>query len=300
MDGDPTGARASLAILRSFAHLQHKKELFYCALPDGEDPDSFILNYGVEKFKKFISDNCLELHEYFVHITKDTNLFLTLHNAEAILKNLPSGYCKVSLAHHFIKHHKIPLYVLSGDSSMELGSAINTVIRPNKYNAPQIMDDILKIVLHTSVSQKPKLQPGMLTKEHLVIALILQYPEECNSVLLEYDLDTLSSYLRSFLKARIDLDSNDIEILQSYLIDKEYDIIGLHECNISFLGNPKNCLSQLLNTLGKYHPLLSQVSNIFPSVKTESQRALIAEAYRKGKIHFIPLLLAHEQHDQDK
>jgi DNA primase catalytic core len=299
MDGDDSGARACQNILSCFAQLQVNKVLLYCSLPEGEDPDSFIVKYGVEAFKDFVVQNCLNIHDYFIKLTSDTNLLLTLHKAEVMLSKLPTGYCKISLAHHFVKHHSIPTDMLHKGSALRIGSNNRAVISsiPSPLRSQEASVDILQ----SNEDNSTVITIGMLSKEQWIVALMLQYPELCKPIILQYELRKFPSPLKSFLEDWLLTETNDIASLKAYSPGLEYDILGLYRCDLSLCSQPQACIKYLLDNLGpsKQHAW-PPLSKIFPSVRDKAQRVLITAAYKDKKLYCIPLLLAHDQHDQNK
>ncbi len=68
-DGDPAGIRASIANLNT--PLQMGLDVYIVVLPDGEDPDSFVLKHGAETLKAFIEDNRKDIVSFRIDMIKE-------------------------------------------------------------------------------------------------------------------------------------------------------------------------------------------------------------------------------------
>ena len=68
-DGDPAGIKASVSNIK--LPLQMGLDVYLVVLPDGEDPDSFVIKHGVEKLKDFIEDNRKDIVSFRVEMVKE-------------------------------------------------------------------------------------------------------------------------------------------------------------------------------------------------------------------------------------
>jgi DNA primase catalytic core len=68
-DGDIAGIKASVANIR--LPLQMGLDVYLVVLPDGEDPDSFVIKHGAEKLKDFIEDNRKDIVSFRLEMVKD-------------------------------------------------------------------------------------------------------------------------------------------------------------------------------------------------------------------------------------
>jgi len=68
-DGDPAGIKASVANIR--LPLQMGLDVYLVVLPDGEDPDSYVIKYGADQLKEFIEDNRKDIVSFRIEMVKE-------------------------------------------------------------------------------------------------------------------------------------------------------------------------------------------------------------------------------------
>jgi len=68
-DGDPAGIKASVSNIR--LPLQMGLDVYLVVLPDGEDPDSYVIKYGAEKLKHYIEDNRKDIVSFRIEMVKE-------------------------------------------------------------------------------------------------------------------------------------------------------------------------------------------------------------------------------------
>jgi len=68
-DGDLAGIKASIANIK--IPLQMGIDVYLVVLPDGEDPDSFVLKHGIETLKAFIEDNRKDIVSFRIEMVKE-------------------------------------------------------------------------------------------------------------------------------------------------------------------------------------------------------------------------------------
>ena len=68
-DGDPAGIKASVSNIR--LPLQLGLDVYLVVLPDGEDPDSYVIKHGAEKLKDFIEDNRKDIVSFRIEMVKE-------------------------------------------------------------------------------------------------------------------------------------------------------------------------------------------------------------------------------------
>ena len=74
-DGDESGYKAAVrAAENSVKELQPEKQIFFLFLPESEDPDTFIIKNGKEKFIDYFKSNKIPIHEFlFENLKKQSN-----------------------------------------------------------------------------------------------------------------------------------------------------------------------------------------------------------------------------------
>jgi len=68
-DGDPAGIKASVSNIR--LPLQMGLDVYLVVLPDGEDPDSYVIKYGAEQLKNYIEDNRKDIVSFRIEMVKE-------------------------------------------------------------------------------------------------------------------------------------------------------------------------------------------------------------------------------------
>ena len=68
-DGDPAGIKASIANIK--IPLQMGLDVYLVVLPEGEDPDSYVLKHGAETLKAFIEDNRKDIVSFRIEMVKE-------------------------------------------------------------------------------------------------------------------------------------------------------------------------------------------------------------------------------------
>ena len=74
-DGDESGYKAALrAAENSIIELKPEKKILFLFLPDKHDPDSYVSEFGKDKFSEFSNQNTIEIHRFiFNHYYKDVD-----------------------------------------------------------------------------------------------------------------------------------------------------------------------------------------------------------------------------------
>lgn len=83
-DGDRAGRDAAWrALENALPYLEDGRQIKFIFLPDGEDPDTYIRQYGKEKFEEYI-DQAQSLTEFFIRAFKSTSRFLDARRTRQI------------------------------------------------------------------------------------------------------------------------------------------------------------------------------------------------------------------------
>ena len=74
-DGDESGYKAALrAAENSIDELKPEKEILFLFLPDSHDPDSYVNNFGKDKFIEFSNQNSVQIHKFiYNHYYKEVD-----------------------------------------------------------------------------------------------------------------------------------------------------------------------------------------------------------------------------------
>lgn len=85
-DGDVAGKKAATrALTNSLKYLRDDKIVYFIFLPEGEDPDSYVRQYGKEEFESFVESSAIPLSQYFIlHLVAEKNLNYSEVKAEII------------------------------------------------------------------------------------------------------------------------------------------------------------------------------------------------------------------------
>lgn len=67
-DGDPAGIQASVSNIK--IPLQLGLDVYLVVMPEGEDPDSYVIKHGAEKLKDFIEDNRKDIVSFRIEMVK--------------------------------------------------------------------------------------------------------------------------------------------------------------------------------------------------------------------------------------
>ena len=68
-DGDESGYKAAVrAAENSVKELQPEKQIFFLFLPESEDPDTFIIKNGKEKFIDYFKSNKIQFTNFYLKI----------------------------------------------------------------------------------------------------------------------------------------------------------------------------------------------------------------------------------------
>jgi len=196
-DGDQAGLAGQLAAFTQFGSLlQQQHELFFCTLPSGYDPDTYVQQYGLTAFQALL-DTATHHLDYFITITHGPNIFQTLTHAQAVMHELHNPPYQLALSHKLAS-----AYGLRAQNIIR--ALLNPKVRPTSppvlslapnhdtSKALLLRDQALAYMLQypqvalALLQETP--QNTVLCKEHdaltSVITLLQQYPEICHGALL--------------------------------------------------------------------------------------------------------------------
>ena len=74
-DGDEAGRKAAWRALKeALTELKDSREIYFCFLPEGEDPDSYIKKVGEKGFTDFLQHESQALsHYFFTHLSSEVS-----------------------------------------------------------------------------------------------------------------------------------------------------------------------------------------------------------------------------------
>ena len=125
-DGDESGYKAALrAAENSIVELKPEKEILFLFLPDSHDPDSYVNNFGKDKFIDFSNQNSIEIHKFiYNHYYKEID---NNPSSKAIfekkLKSIASG-----IKDEYIKKYVLDFYL------EEISKLSPNIYKKGKYN----------------------------------------------------------------------------------------------------------------------------------------------------------------------
>ena len=275
LDGDKGGREATKNILTSFSNANIKKDLLFCELSEGHDPDSIVRKKGKSYFYELLQQG-LSSEDYFVRITSDKNTLRSLLNAEQIISKMPPGNLQLSLTHAFAKAHDLPVHEVCSNlltSSKPRAIAHDTVanIDSRKPVKALMLLSSLKEEEQASRANMP------LLREEVAMSILLQNPHFTTCILAEA---CYSSKFNNFLQALQNPEMPNLEKLLTY--------------DWSYL-NENDLRDKLIHHLKLME--LSKLSwderckKLFPSVVKIEDQALILGAIEAKQLHLIPLIL---------
>ena len=165
-DGDESGYKAALrAAENSIIELKPEKNISFLFLPDNQDPDSFVNEFGKEKFDLFSNQNQIEIHKFiFNHYYKEVeNNPSSKAIFEKKLKSIASG----------IKDEYIKKYVL--DYYLEEISKLSPNLHNNKKFNQKINTRSLKST--QKFYNETKTLKSIEIKEFSFLFILLKKPE---------------------------------------------------------------------------------------------------------------------------
>jgi len=158
LDGDKAGRKAAIKALRtSLAMLKDTLSVSFIFLPEGEDPDSFILRQGKASFDNLV-DNAIPLSElFFDEMTKDYDL----DNVESRVAMVKKATAELNTIHYAPSFKRI--------MESELASKVGMDVDFIQAQAAQVEKN--------KPSLAPQVKPVMMTPTRKAISIALQYPE---------------------------------------------------------------------------------------------------------------------------
>lgn len=164
-DGDNAGRKAAWrALENSLAFVHENVNIAFCFLPDNEDPDSYLHQFGKEKFLA-LTETALSLSEFLMQqLAMDTDLSTIdgknqfIQKARPLLQKLNAGIYQQLLVQQLAKIIRIDTLALN----QSLGLSKETVAAPEK-------------------NKKNPVQTGP-SPMRTAISLLLQYPELAQAI----------------------------------------------------------------------------------------------------------------------
>lgn len=238
-DGDEAGRKAAWRALKeALTELKDSREIYFCFLPEGEDPDSYIKKVGEKGFTDFLQHESQALsHYFFTHLSSEVSLHSAegkahlLQEALPLLKSLKALSLRLLLLQELSEIVGIDMGQLQHLLGETPALAVKTDYRP----------------AHQKLSKRPKLLE-IVPKVRQLIYLLLTNPHLASCVkladYLEYDLETECL----FLLAEGIRDKNIRHAGQAYsllrddpiygpLIEEIYQRLGNDEANILTIGD---------------------------------------------------------------
>ena len=275
LDGDKGGRESTKNILTSFASLNIKKDLLFCELPEGQDPDSIVNEKGKSYFYGLLQKS-LSFEDYFVRITSDTNTLKSLLNADQIISKIPSGNLQLSITHAFAKAHDLPVHEVCSNlltSSKPMAIARDTAA--SIYSIKAVKDPMLLSSLKGDGQASRANAP--LLREEVAMSILLQNPHFANHI------PTGARYSPKFNDFLQNLQSPEMPKLEKFLT---YDWSYLNEEDL------KDKLIHQLTSMELIKLTWDEsCKKLFPTVVKIEAQLLILGAIASKQLHLIPLIL---------
>ena len=250
-DGDESGYKAALrAAENSIIELKPEKKISFLFLPDNQDPDSFVNEFGKEKFDLFSNQNQIEIHKFiFNHYYKEVeNNPSSKAIFEKKLKSIASG----------IKDEYIKKYVL--DYYLEEISKLSPNLNNNKKFNQKINTRSLKST--QKFYNETKTLKSIEIKEFSFLFILLKKPEFIrDNIHLIENVKLFTNENRILFNAIIEQSKNfqnsDINMLNidKNLIDRVYkyaSIKNIWDKNSSDYEKIENILVEVIRDLKNY------------------------------------------------
>ena len=250
-DGDESGYKAALrAAENSIIELKPEKKISFLFLPDNQDPDSFVNEFGKEKFDLFSNQNQIEIHKFiFNHYYKEVeNNPSSKAIFEKKLKSIASG----------IKDEYIKKYVL--DYYLEEISKLSPNLNNNKKFNQKINTRSLKST--QKFYNETKTLKSIEIKEFSFLFILLKKPEFIrDNIHLIENVKLFTNENRILFEAIIEQSKNfqnsDINMLNidKNLIDRVYkyaSIKNIWDKNSSDYEKIENILVEVIRDLKNY------------------------------------------------
>ena len=219
-DGDESGYKAALrAAENSIIELKPEKEILFLFLPDGHDPDSYVNNFGKDKFIEFSNQNSLEIHKFiYNHYYKEVD---NNPSSKAIfekkLKSIASGIKDKYIKKYVLDFYLEEIFKLSPNLDRKAKFIKKTPIRSLKstqkyYNETKSLTSIeVKEFSFLYIVIK---KPEFIRDNYYLIENVKLFSNE-NKILFD-ELIKQSNYFKNFEISKFDIDQNLINRVFKY------------------------------------------------------------------------------------
>ncbi len=219
-DGDESGYKAALrAAENSIVELKPEKEILFLFLPDGHDPDSYVNNFGKDKFIEFSNQNSLEIHKFiYNHYYKEVD---NNPSSKAIfekkLKSIASGIKDKYIKKYVLDFYLEEIFKLSPNLDRKDKFIKKTPIRSLKstqkyYNETKSLTSIeVKEFSFLYIAIK---KPEFIRDNYYLIENVKLFTNE-NKILFD-ELIKQSNYFKNFEISKFDIDQNLINRVFKY------------------------------------------------------------------------------------
>ena len=219
-DGDESGYKAALrAAENSIVELKPEKEILFLFLPDGHDPDSYVNNFGKDKFIEFSNQNSLEIHKFiYNHYYKEVD---NNPSSKAIfekkLKSIASGIKDKYIKKYVLDFYLEEIFKLSPNLDRKAKFIKKTPIRSLKstqkyYNETKSLTSIeVKEFSFLYIAIK---KPEFIRDNYYLIENVKLFSNE-NKILFD-ELIKQSNYFKNFEISKFDIDQNLINRVFKY------------------------------------------------------------------------------------
>ena len=225
-DGDESGYKAALrAAENSIVELKPEKEILFLFLPEGHDPDTYVNNYGKNKFIEFSNQNSLEIHKFiYNHYYKEVD---NNPSSKAIfekkLKSIASGIKDGYIKKYVLDFYLEEIFKLSPNLDRKAKFIKKTSIRSLKstqkyYNETKSLTSIeIKEFSFLYIIIK---KPEFIRDNYYLIENVKLFSNE-NKILFD-ELIKQSDNFENFEISKFDIDQNLIDRVFKYASVKSF------------------------------------------------------------------------------
>ena len=250
-DGDESGYKAALrAAENSIIELKPEKKIFFLFLPDKYDPDSYVNEFGKDKFLLYSNENTIEIHKFiFNHYYQEvdnnpSSKAVFEKKIKSIASTIKDEYIKKYVLDYYLEEiSKLSPNLYTKDKFLKKTNSKSLKATQNYYNETKSLSSIeikefsfLYILIN---------KPEFIRDNIHLIENVKLFTNE-NRMLFETLLDQ-SNKFREFDMSKFDLDKNLIDRVLKYASVK--NILNIDSSDHERI---ENILNELIRDLKNY------------------------------------------------
>ena len=250
-DGDESGYKAALrAAENSIIELKPEKKIFFLFLPDKYDPDSYVNEFGKDKFLLYSNENTIEIHKFiFNHYYQEvdnnpSSKAVFEKKIKSIASTIKDEYIKKYVLDYYLEEiSKLSPNLYTKDKFLKKTNSKSLKATQNYYNETKSLSSIeikefsfLYILIN---------KPEFIRDNIHLIENVKLFTNE-NRMLFETLLDQSNNF-REFDMSKFDLDKNLIDRVLKYASVK--NILNIDSSDHERI---ENILNELIRDLKNY------------------------------------------------